>query len=191
MNFLKTPRGKLKLNSPMDDESKEVAGRFVDELKTLGVLLPATEELIANAPLFCVDKPYDPGAKRCIADCKTGGQNDCIGKDPVFLVQSGDILPHLYPGGYSAVADASKHFHNFPIHPEDRHHLGCIHPITNERLIYSGLPMGASSSPSIACRIGNSCLRQLKERSCTGYQEHLEGCSCRREGFERARLWTH
>lgn len=104
----------LKLNMTMDDNSWVAAGLFVDELKSLGVLVPATEELRANCPLFCVDKPFQPGQKRCIADMKYGGQNWCMGKDPVYLVQSGDILPHLYPGGYLAIADFSKHFHNFP-----------------------------------------------------------------------------
>jgi hypothetical protein len=167
MNFLITPRGELKLNAAMDDESQAAAGKFVDELKSLGVLLPAQGELHANCPLFCVDKVYEPGKKRCIADMKTGGQNRCIGKDPVYLIQSQDILPQLYPGGYSAVADVSKFFHNFPTHPEEHQYLGCIHPITDEKLIYATLPMGSSNSPAVACRIGNSCLRQLKDRSST------------------------
>jgi hypothetical protein len=151
----------------MDEESKLAAGIFVDELKSLGVLVPATKELKANCPLFCVDKPFQPGAKRCIADMKSGGQNLCMGKDPVYLVQSGDILPHLYPGEYSAIADVSKHFHNFITHPAEQKYMGTIHPITGEQLIYFSLPMGSANSPAIACRIGNSCLRQLRERSDT------------------------
>jgi hypothetical protein len=63
MNFLIKPSGELKLNAVMDDESKVAAGIFVDELKRLGVLIPATEELKANCPLFCVDKPHQPGNK--------------------------------------------------------------------------------------------------------------------------------
>jgi hypothetical protein len=70
----------LKLNMTMDDNSWVAAGLFVDELKSLGVLVPATEELRANCPLFCVDKPFQPGQKRCIADMKYGGQNWCMGK---------------------------------------------------------------------------------------------------------------
>jgi hypothetical protein len=165
MNFLVMPQGELKLNGAMDEESRIAAGIFVDELKSLGVLIPATEELKANCPLFCVDKPFQPGDKRCIADMKSGGQNCCMGKDPVYLVQSGDILPHLYPEGYSAIADVSKHFHNFLTHPSERKYMGTIHPITGEHLIYAALPMGSANSPAIACRIGNSCLRQLRERS--------------------------
>jgi hypothetical protein len=99
MNFLITPQGELELNAEMDNEERAVAGRFVDELKSLGILLPATGALRANCPLFCVDKSHLPGDKRCIADCKRGGQNQCAGKDPVYLVRSEDILPHLYEGG--------------------------------------------------------------------------------------------
>jgi hypothetical protein len=58
----------------MDQESQDVAGRFVDELKNLGVLLPATKEVITNVP------PYEREAKQCIADGISGRQNACIGK---------------------------------------------------------------------------------------------------------------
>ncbi len=167
MNFLITPEGGLELNANMDPDERIVAGKFVDELIKLGVLLPAVGELRANCPLFCVDKPNQPGEKRCIADCKRGGQNRCSGKDPVYLVRSEDILPHLYEGGWSAVADASKHFHNFKTRPEERPYLGCIHPTTSEEFVHAGFPMGAANSPAIACRIGNSSLRQLRENSDT------------------------
>jgi hypothetical protein len=66
MNFMILPHGELKLNSAMDEESKEVAGKFVDELKKLGVLQPAEGELLVNCPLFCVDKSSSKD-KRCIA----------------------------------------------------------------------------------------------------------------------------
>jgi hypothetical protein len=164
MNFLILPTGELKLNSPMTDSGKEVAGKFVDELKKLGALQPAEGELLANCPLFCVDKLL-PGDKRCIADCKRGGQNACMGKDPTYLVRNENILPRLYKGGWSAVADASKQFHNFPTRPDKRRYLGCIHPITGEQLVYAGLAMGTANSPAIACRINNGALRQLREES--------------------------
>jgi hypothetical protein len=138
----------------------------VDELKSLGILAKAEGPLKANCALFCVEKgPKQPDEKRCIADMKKGGQNDCIGKDPTFLVRSEDILPHLYPGGWTAIADASKYFHNFKTHPDERLYLGCIHPVTGEELVYVGLPMGSASSPSIACRMGNSVMRLLKSES--------------------------
>jgi hypothetical protein len=38
MIFFILPAGKLKLNSPMMESEKEVAGKFVDELKKLGTL---------------------------------------------------------------------------------------------------------------------------------------------------------
>jgi hypothetical protein len=164
MNFLILPTGELKLNSPMTDQEKEVAGKFVDELKKIGALRPAEGKPLANCPLFCVDKTT-PGDKRCIADCKRGGQNACMGKDPTFLVQNESILPQLYKGGWTAIADASKQFHNFPTRPDKQRFLGCIHPITKERLVYAGLAMGTANSPAIACRINNGALRQLRSES--------------------------
>jgi len=168
MNFLITPEGELQLNSVMDEVERAAAGKFVDELELLGVLGEAKGELKANCALFCVDKgPKQPDEKRCIADMKKGGQNSCIGKDPTFLVRSEDILPHLYPGGWTSIADASKYFHNYKTHPDEHLLLGCIHPVTGRHLVYLGLPMGSASSPSIACRMGNSAIRQLKTESQT------------------------
>jgi hypothetical protein len=118
----------------------------------------------ANAPLFTVAKAGQPGQWRVIADMKNGGQNDHIGKDPVHLPKAGGILEKLYTGGWSAIVDASKFFHNFPTHPQDRPYLGCLHPKTGQRLWYLGLPMGSSQSPSLACRYGLSMLRSLVER---------------------------
>jgi hypothetical protein len=87
-NFLITPGGELQLNLDMMDKECQLAGLFVDELVKLGTLQLATEELEANCPLFCVDKA-DTNEKRCIADCKGGGQNSCTGgQDPTFLIQS-------------------------------------------------------------------------------------------------------
>jgi hypothetical protein len=88
-----------------------------------------------------------------------------MGQDPTFLVRNDEILPQLYEGGWSAIADASKQFHNFPTRPDERRYLGCIHPITGAELVYAGLPMGTSNSPAIACRINNGALRQLRVES--------------------------
>lgn len=96
---------------------------------------------------------------------KRGGQNACMGKDPTYLPRAPDILPRLYTGGFSAVADASKHFYNFPTHPEERRHLGCVHPGNQKHYWYVGLPMGSANSPAIACRLGNSGLRLLRSES--------------------------
>jgi hypothetical protein len=162
MNFLITPDGHLEPNSPMTDEEKAVATKFVDELIRLQILVPA-EKLQGNCPLFCVAKPHEPGAYRCIADAKSGGQNVCMGKDHVYLVRTEDILPRLYTGGWSAVADASKHFHNFKTRKDERKYLGCVHPSDGSKWMYRGLPMGTTNSPAIACRLGNSGVRKLRE----------------------------
>jgi hypothetical protein len=163
MNFLVTPTGEIKPNAPFNEDELPVAIRFFDELIALEVLIPATEPLKANCPLFCVEKPHEAGAYRCIADAKSGGQNQCMAKDPVYLSRADDILPRLYTGGWSAVADASKHFHNFKTLPEEQHLLGCIHPGDGTEWIYAGLPMGTTNSPAIACRLGNSGLRKMRQ----------------------------
>ena len=161
VNFLITPGGELQLNSEMTDDERDAASRFVDELIGLGTLQPATEELEANCPLFCVDKA-DTTEKRCITDCKRGGQNACTGQDPTFLIQSEDILSHLYAGGWTAIADISKYFHNYKTLPSERKYLGCIHPATGVHYVYCGLTMGGSNSPAIAGKMGNGSLRQLR-----------------------------
>jgi hypothetical protein len=94
---------------------------------------------------------------------KAGGQNACIGKDPVYLTQKRSILAMMYANGWSAVADASKQFHNFATKPGERKFLGCIHPITAQKLVYCGLPMGSASSPAISCRITNGGLRTIRD----------------------------
>jgi hypothetical protein len=163
MNFLIEPSGELVLNAEMDEFKLVAAGKFVDQLVALQVLRPAEGELLANCPLFCVDKPGQPGEKQCIADIKAGGQNACIGKDPVYLTQNRSILAMMYAGGWSAVTDASKQFHNFATKSEERKDLGCIHPITGAKLVYCGLPMGSASSPAISCRITNGGMRTIRD----------------------------
>jgi hypothetical protein len=95
---------------------------------------------------------------------KKGGQNSCIGKDPVYLTQKRTILAQMYTNGWSAVAHASKQFHNFPTVPGERKYIGCIHPITEAQLVYCGLPMGLSNSPAISCRVTNGGIRTIQER---------------------------
>jgi hypothetical protein len=150
----------------MTDEQVEIAAEFIDELWQIGVFeeIPEGSEMYANAPLFTVPKPGQPGQWRVIADMKNGGQNDHIGKDPVHLPQARGILEKLYTGGWSAIVDASKFFHNFPTHPSDRPYLGCIHPKTGQLLWYLGLPMGSGQSPALACRFGLGILRMLAEQ---------------------------
>jgi hypothetical protein len=163
MRFLIDPGEELVPNPPLTPEQLEVVCLFVDELQALGVIRPATRPLRRVCPLFVVPKPGQPGQWRCIADMKRGGQNGCCGLDPIFLPSSRDILPSLYDGGWSAIADASKYFHNFITLPEERHLIGIIHPRTHEHLWYVGLPMGSVNSPSIACRTGEGIMDMLRQ----------------------------
>jgi hypothetical protein len=112
-----------------------------------------------------VDKASQPGKKRCVADAKKGGQNNCMGQDPTFLVPNDEILPQLYEGGWSAITDASKQFHNFPTRPDELQLLGCIHLIMGKELVHAGLPMGTANSPAIAFQINNGALCQLRKES--------------------------
>ena len=163
MNFLQPPPQKLHPNADMDDDQRDVAVEFVEELMELGVLctLPAGEEVLTTAPLFCVPKEGQPGEWRVIADMLRGGQNSCIGSDPVVLPRVTHVMDSLYTGGWSAVIDASKFFYQFPTAREDRPYLGIIHPGTGEILAYYGLPMGSANSPALACRYGMAFLRKL------------------------------
>jgi hypothetical protein len=68
------------------------------------------------------------------------------------LPHIGHILDELYTGGYTAVVDASKFFHQFSTHPADRPYLGVVHPISSTLLQWFGLPMGAANSPSLGGR---------------------------------------
>lgn len=192
LNFLQTPPTHLEENSPMDGEQLKVAKDFLEELIALGVLQKATTPLRRTCPLFCVVKAGQPGQWRIIADCKRGGQNDFIGKDPVHLYSSDDVLPQLYKGGWSAVADASKYFYNFPTRPEDRPYLGCIHPVTGEDYWYVGCPMGSSQSPAVACRIGNGALRLLRS-TCPAFMgsPHLNTWATTMAGAPYRDDWGH
>jgi hypothetical protein len=127
-----------------------IAGQFVDELISLGVLLEATKKnpLRTNAPLFCLPKPGQPGEWRVLSDMRHGGQNECIGNDPTVFPKSGHILRSMYSGGYSAVVDASKFFYQFTTKPEEHQYMGVVHPITGKHYHYRGLPTGSANSPS-------------------------------------------
>jgi hypothetical protein len=165
MNFLETPADGLTPNSNLVGDELAAAVEFTEELKSLLVIGPPRPgtTVRCNAPLFVLPKPGQSGQWRVIADMKTGGQNECIGRDPVFLRKQGDILEQLYAGGHSAVADASKYFYQFPTKSEEQEFLGFIHPGTGELLVYYGLPMGSANSPAVAGRMGASFVRALKE----------------------------
>ena len=97
------------------------------------------------------------------------------------------ILDSLYSGGYSAVVDASKFFYQFPTYPQDRTHLGIVHPVTGVVYAYHGLPMGSSNSPALAGRYGMAFLRKL-------IQDHkiFQGtvkANCHWKGFQDSSLY--
>jgi hypothetical protein len=166
MNFLRLPEPNIKPNANMDAEQLSVGADFVNELLELKVLglLDGDEdlEILLNAPLFVVPKEGQEGEWRVIADMLRGGQNMCIGNDPVILPRISHLLDLMYEGGFSAVVDASKFFYQFPTHPDDQKYLGLLHPLTGILYAYKGLPMGAGTSPGLACRYGLAFLRALK-----------------------------
>ena len=84
MNFMEPPPPGLTPNQELKGEALTTAIKFIEELTNLDVLRKgATHEKVDNNfPLFLVPKPGQPGEYRCIADGKSGGQNDvCVG-DP-------------------------------------------------------------------------------------------------------------
>jgi hypothetical protein len=151
MNFLTDPDEGIVQNAAMTEEQTEIAAEFIDELQWIGVFEPIPEgyDMKANCPLFVVAKPGQPGQWRIIADMKNGGQNAHIGKDPVHLPRAKGILEKLYTGGWSAIIDASNFFHNFPILPQDRPYLRCIHPKPGQRLWYLVLPGWGLANPPL------------------------------------------
>lgn len=95
MNFL-TELGKgIMPNALMTKEQVEIAAEFIDELWRIVVfeLVPDESKMLANAPLFTIPKPGQPGQWRVIADMKNSRQNDHIGKDLVNMPQAspGDL----------------------------------------------------------------------------------------------------
>jgi hypothetical protein len=165
-NFLQTPDPRIQPNAPMDANMTQAAADFVDELLSLGVLRDIEEgqSILSNAPLFVVPKEGQEGQWRVIADMLRGGQNECVGQDPVFMPRVSHILDQMYTNGYSAVVDLSKFFYNFPTHADDRPYLGLLHPVSGKLYCYYGLPMGAGNSPALACRFGLAFVRMLEEK---------------------------
>jgi hypothetical protein len=166
MNFLHEPAAGIHPNAKMNADEIAVAGRFVDELLLIGAVekVPPDEPLHCSAPLFTLVKTGQPGEYRVISNMKEGGQNAAVGKDPVFLQRVNHLLSHLYAGGFSAVADASKMFYQFNTRADERKYLGLTHPITLEQHRYKGLPMGGGNSPALANGYGIAFLRLLRAK---------------------------
>lgn len=165
MNFLLPPPAIIHPNGEMTPDQQEVAARFVDELIELGVIGPPPPgvQVTATTPLFSVPKPGQPGQWRIIADMLKGGQNSVASNDPVYLNRPLHILEQLYAGGWTAVVDASKFFHQFLTREDERRYLGLIHPVTGDILVWNALPMGGANSPACAGRFGLAFLRLLRE----------------------------
>jgi hypothetical protein len=161
MNFLKTPPSGLIANTTMSEEELPTAVKFVEELIALGVVGPHDEPIVNNCPLFIVEKAGQAGQWRCIADGKRGLINDCCASDPVLMSHPDDILPFLYPGGFTAIVDASKYFHMFCTKPSERKHLGLTHPLNGDTMCYLRLPMGTRNSPGASGHFGASFVRLL------------------------------
>jgi hypothetical protein len=81
-------------------------------------------------PLFLVAKPVQTYQWRCIADMNKGHKNKSCAAYPVHMTCPEDILPSMYPGGFSSVIDASKFFHMFLTVDEERQFMGLAHPYT-------------------------------------------------------------
>ena len=192
VGFLSEPPSVHHQNSDMDDEQLRVAAQFVDELLDVGAIGPPPpgSTPVTNTPLFCVPKPHQEDEWRVIADCKAGGQNDHVGADPVYLNRPLHILEQMCEGGYTVVADASKFFYQFPVHPDDQKYLGIIHPVTGAWCVWKGCPMGSGSSPGLAGRYGLAFVRMLRERSEWFRGQGKANCywtELRDEGYDPAR----
>lgn len=166
MNFLEEPDHCIHENGEMDDDQRQVASEFVDELINLGVLRrpPPGVKIKTTTPLFVLPKPGQPGQWRVIANMKEGGQNEKAANDPVYLNRPVHILDQMYTGGWTSIVDASKFFYQFKTRPEDYPYLGIIHPRTGEEYTWWNLPMGSTNSPSCAGRYGLALLRLIQEK---------------------------
>ena len=134
LSFLVDPGQDIVENAPLDSDQLLVVDQFLAELISLGVLVASTRPLRRVCPLFCVPKPGQPGEWRVFADMLRGGQNDFCSSEPIYLPSHQDILPRMYAGGWTAIADMSKYFHNYLTLLEERDLIGVIHPVTGQHL---------------------------------------------------------
>jgi hypothetical protein len=107
MNFIETPVPVLEENGKMTESQLTIVVAFVTELISLGVLalVPHGVLLMNVCPHFVVTKPGQPDQWRCIADTKKGHKTKSCAADPVHMTCPEDILPRMYPGGFSSVID--------------------------------------------------------------------------------------
>jgi hypothetical protein len=163
MNFMETSVPVLEENGKMTESQLAIAVAFVTELISLGVLalVPHGVLLMNVFPFSLVSKPGQPDQWRCIADMKKGHQNKSCAADPVHMTCPEDILPRMYPGGFSSVIDASKFFHMFLTVDEESKFMGLILPDTGDHYWYTHLPMGSSNYPAVSGRFGAAFLRLI------------------------------
>lgn len=71
LNFLSVPGRDLVDNAPLDAEKQATAVQFVEEIISLGVLLPLPDgvALKANGPLFLVENMGQPGEWQACPPC--------------------------------------------------------------------------------------------------------------------------
>jgi hypothetical protein len=160
MNFMETPDPILEENNNKTESKLTIAVAFVTELISLGILalVPQGVFLMNVCPLSLVAKPEQPDQWRCIADMKKGHTQKSCASDPVRMTCPEDILPRIYPGGFSSVIDASTFFHMLLTVDEERQLMGLIHPETGDLYWYTRLPMGSSNSPAVSGRFGAAFL---------------------------------
>jgi hypothetical protein len=158
MSFMETPVPVLEENGKMTESQLTIAVAFATELISLGVidLVPHGVLFMNVCPLFLVAKLGQPDHWICIEDMKKGHQNQSCAADPVHMTCPEDILPWMYPGGFSSVIDASKFFHMFLTLDEERKFMGLINPDTGDHHWYTRLTMGSSNSPALSDRFGAS-----------------------------------
>jgi hypothetical protein len=77
-------RHKLMHNPEREVEEIVIAKEFLDELVDLGVLMKVQlGEIVANSPLFCLNKPSQPAQWRILSEMGQGKQNEVIGAAPM------------------------------------------------------------------------------------------------------------
>ena len=94
MNFLHDPVHIIQPNSDMTEEQLVIAVQYYDELVDLEIFkeLLEGEEMLTNAPLFCLPKAGQPGQWRILADMQKGHHNETIGADPTNFPKASVIL---------------------------------------------------------------------------------------------------